>query len=190
MFADGELRGSHRDLHLELALTLLDRAATFGDVTLDAEVPGDASAAIVETDVVPLDEDRITVQSALLCFEVQPSAIEELAPDPTAVIEIVREQLARCDTDELVAGCAVLLQHRVVDLGHAMVIERVLEQRILAGAVVPGERLVQHHEEEAVERLREKELQAVVGRVHGSVSFQYPVSSFQCSVGPGSRPPA
>ena len=44
--------------------------------------------------------------------------------------------------------------------------EDVVEQPLLVGVVVPPDRLVEHHEEEAVERLREQELEEVVG-AHG-----------------------
>ena len=85
MLADRELRGAHRDQHLELALALFNRAAPFGDVTLDAEVPGDPAFSVVEADVVAFDRRRVAVEPALLCLDVQAAAIEEAAPDPAAV---------------------------------------------------------------------------------------------------------
>ena len=162
MLADRELRGAHRDQHLEFAFALFHRAPPFGDVALNPEVAGDAPVSVVEADVVPFDEDRIAVETAFLRFDMKAPAIEELPPHPARVTQVVREQLPRCDADELIRRGPVLPQHRVVGLGHAVVIECVVEERFLVSLVVPRDRLVQHHEEEAVERLGEEELESIV----------------------------
>ena len=104
MLADRELRGAHRDQHLELAFALFHRAPPFGDVALDPEVAGDAPVSVVEADVVPFDEDRIAVEAAFLRFDMEAPAIEELPPHPARVAQVVREQLPRRDADELIAA--------------------------------------------------------------------------------------
>ena len=57
----------------------------------------------------------------------------------------------------------VLGQHRVVDLGDPLVLEHVVEDTFLVDRVVPLDRLVDHHEEETVQRLRKEELETIVG---------------------------
>ncbi len=144
---------------LGVPLDELAQPDLFGDVALDPEVPGDASGIVVEADVVALDPDRRPVGAAFVGLDVQPAAVEELAPHPPSVCEVVPEQIGRRGPEELLARDAVLGQHRVVDLGHALVGKHVVERGLLVHAHVPADRLVEHHEEEAVERLREEELE-------------------------------
>ena len=73
------------------------------------------------------------------------------------------EQIGGRESEELLARRPVLGEHRVVHLGDALVLEDVVERPLLVDRVVPADRLVEHHEEEAVERLREEQLEAIVG---------------------------
>jgi len=51
--------------------------------------------------------------------------------------------------------------------------EGVVEQRLLVGAVVPGDGLIEHHDEEPVEGLREEQLEeSVVGDGHGALNMR------------------
>ena len=121
---------------------------------------------IVEAQIVPLDRHGRSIDPALVRLDVQPAAVEELAPDPAAVGDVVPEQIRRCRAQERLSRRAILRQHRVVDLGDALMVEDVVEHLLLVDRVVPPDRLVEHHEEEAVQRLGEKQLQAIVG-FHG-----------------------
>jgi hypothetical protein len=135
-------------------------------VSLNAEVARDAALPIVEAQVVPFDRHRGSIGAALVGLDVQPAAIEELAPDLAAVRNVVPEQIGRRRTQELFSSRAVLRQHRVVDLCDALMCEHVVERLLLVDRVVPSDRLVEHHEEESVQRLGKEELQAIVG-FHG-----------------------
>ena len=165
--------------HAQPAVVLPQRltgALTLGDVALDAEVAGDAALGVVETEVVAFDLDRRAVEPALVGFDMEPAMVEELAPDAAAVREVVLKQIPRRGAEKRLACGAVLGQHRVVDLGHTLVLEHVVEGALLVDRVVPLDGLVDHHEEEAVQRLRKEELETVVGvhrRERGIVSPFY-----------------
>ena len=136
------------------------------DVTLDPEVPGDAPLSVVETEIVPFDPDRRPIDSALVGLDVEPAAIEEVAPDRAAGRQVVSKQIGRGRAEERLARGAILRQHRVVDLGDTLMLEDVVERLLFVDRVVPGDGLVEHHEEKAVERLREEQLETIVG-FHG-----------------------
>ena len=61
----------------------------FGDVALNPEVAGDAPFGVVEAEVISVDPDRRAVNPPLVGLDVQPSAIEEIAPHAATVFEIV-----------------------------------------------------------------------------------------------------
>jgi hypothetical protein len=65
----------------------------------------------------------------------------------------VFEQIVGGSSQKLFPGHPVLRQHGVVHLGDALVCEDVIEGFLLVDGSVPLDRLVEHHEEEAVERL-------------------------------------
>ena len=138
------------------------RPLTLGDVALDAEVAGDAALGVVEAKVVSLDLDRRAVEPALVGFHMQTAVVEELAPDAAAMRKIVLEQIPRRSAEERLTRGPVLGQHRVVDLGDPLVLEHVVEDAFLVDRVVPLDRLVDHHEEETVQRLRKEELETIV----------------------------
>jgi hypothetical protein len=96
----------------------------------------------------------------------QPSAVEELAPHAPAVGDVVTKEIRGRRAQELLARHAVLRQHRVVYLRHTLVREHVVERRLPVRAVVPADGLVQHHEEEPVQGLREEDFEPVI---HGGV---------------------
>jgi glutaredoxin len=151
---------------VELAKALLG-VASFGDVALDAEVPGEASLGVVEADVIAFNPDlRAVVEAAFLGFDPELAPVEEVAPEAASVGHVVPVEVAGPQTDELLARRPVLGEHRLVHLGDALMLEDVIEGRVLVGGVVPADRLVEHHEEDAVERLREEERQAVVRLGH------------------------
>ena len=98
------------------------------------------------------------VDPALVGVDVQVAAVEQLPPQLAPARQVVREEVARTQAEELLARGAVLRQHRVVDPRHALVLEHIVEQPLLVAPGAPLDRLVEHHEEEAVERLREQKL--------------------------------
>ena len=152
--------------HLQPAVVLPQGLAgplTLRDVPLDAEMAGNSALGIVETEVVTFDPDRCPVDPSLVGFHVQTPAIEEFAPDTAAVGQIVTEEVFRCRAEKLLARGAVLREHRVVDLGHPLMLEDVVENALLVDRIIPTDGLVDHHEEEAVQRLRKEELETVVG---------------------------
>ena len=148
-------------------------AHALGHVALDAEVTGDAPFRIVEAQIVAFDVDRGAVEAALVGLDMQPAAIEEIAPHAPAVRQVVLEEVLRRHPQELLARHAVLGEHGVVHFRHALVVEGVVERTLLVDGVVPPQGLVEHHEEEPVEGLREEHLEAIVG-VHGERLPEFP----------------
>src|SRR4030095_12427046 len=102
-------------------------------------------------------------------FDMKPAAIEELTPDPSTVHEVVPEEVSRRCAQERLARGTVLLEQRVVELRDPLMREDVVERFLLVDRVVPHDRLIQHHEEKAIQRLREEQLQTIVG-FHGVLS--------------------
>jgi hypothetical protein len=129
-------------------------------------VPGNAALLVIETDVVAFDPHRRTVDTALVSLDMKPAAIEKLAPDAAPVRRVVAKVFHRRGAEERFARRPVLREHRVVHLRHALMFEHVVENALFVDRVVPMDGLVDHHEEEAVQRLRKEELETVVG-VHG-----------------------
>ncbi len=120
---------------------------------------GDAPLVVVETDVVALDPHRRAVQAAFFRFDVEPSPVEELAPDPAAIDQIVAEEIRGSAPEQLLPHRPILRQHGLVGSRHPLVGEDVVQHLFLVHAVIPPHRFVQHHEEEAVQRLGEKQLE-------------------------------
>ena len=134
----------------------------FGHVPLNTEVAGDAFFGVVEAEVVPFDPDGRAVDPPLVGLDVEASAIEEIAPHAAAVLDIVLEEVLRRHADERVACRAVLREEGVVGLRDALMLEDVVEHSLFVDRVVPSDRLVEHHEKEAVQRLREEQLETIV----------------------------
>jgi hypothetical protein len=120
--------------HLQPAIVLAQRplgVIALRDVTLNAEVAPNAPLLVVKTEVVPFDGDRRSVDSALVCLDVQPAAIEKLTPDLAPVGDVVLEEIFRPRAQECLAGRSILREHRVVDLGDALMLENVVERPLL-----------------------------------------------------------
>jgi len=74
--------------------------------------------------------------------------------------EVVLVKIIRRQADKLLARAAILRQHRVVDFRHALVRKNIIQNFFFINRIVPAHRLVEHHEKEAVERLRKKHFQS------------------------------
>src|SRR6185436_8874179 len=81
------------------------------------------------------------------------------SPQIASVCEIVGKEIGRRPAEELIRAGAILAEHRVVDLGDALMFENVIEDGFFIAARIPANGFVQHHEEKAVERLREEQLE-------------------------------
>ena len=127
--------------HLQAAVVLAQRADRRDRVAVTSrwmpKWPVMRPSPIVETEVVAFDRDGRAVDPPLVGLDVQPAAIEEVAPDPAAVGEVVPEQIGRRRAQERLARRAVLRQHRVVDLRDALMLEDVVERALLVDRVVP-----------------------------------------------------
>src|SRR3982074_482735 len=64
-------------------------------VALDAKMTCDTATIIIDHYVVTFDSHRSPIKTPLVGFGVQVSAVEELAPSHLGVGEIVREELCR-----------------------------------------------------------------------------------------------
>ena len=158
--------------HLQATVVSVERllgSPALGDIPLDAEMAGNPPLGVVEAQVVAFDLDARPVDPALVGLDMKPAAIQEVAPDAASVLEIVPEKVLRCKPEKLFRRRAVLRQHRVVHLGDALMVEDVVEHRVLVDRIVPADRLVQHHEKESVEGLREEQVETIVG-VHDTYS--------------------
>jgi len=131
-----------------------------GHVALNAEVSGDSAGGIVEAEVVPFNRYRRAIELALVGFHVQPSRLEKAPPHFAAVREVVFIKIIGGEAEELLARRAVLREHGIVDFGHALVQKDIIQNLVFVDGVVPAHRLVEHHEKEAVERLRKKQFEA------------------------------
>ena len=146
-----------------MTLHALLEPLALGHVALNTEVAGDAPFCVVEAEVVAFDPDGRAVDPPLVGLDVEPSAIEEIAPHAATVLDIVLEQVLRRHADERLACRAVLREEGVVGLRHALMLEDVVEHALFVDRVVPADGLVEHHEKEAVQRLREEQLETIVG---------------------------
>ena len=146
-----------------MTLHTLQEPLPLGHVALNTEMAGDAFFGVVEAEVVPFDPDWRAVDTPLVSLDVEPSAIEEIAPHAATVLDIVAEQVLRRHAEKRFACRAVMRQKGVVGFRDALMLEDVVEHSLLVDRVVPADGLVEHHEEEAVQRLREEQLQTIVG---------------------------
>ena len=79
------------------------------------------------------------------------------------------EEFRRRFPNELGQGHTVLASIGFVDDRHALMLKDMFEQRVLVRRVVPLDRLIQHHDEKPIDRLREEQLaQAIRRKGHGS----------------------
>ena len=122
-------------------------------------MPGDTSGGIVETHVVAFDPHRRGVEPALVRDAVGVSRVEQRPPAPAAGREIVPEEGARCQADQVLRAGPELRGHRGIDLDHAFMRKDVVQHRLLVDLRPPGDRLVDHHEEEPVLRALEERFQ-------------------------------
>src|SRR4029453_4802949 len=121
------------------------------DISLNAEMAGDASRAVVEAEVIPFDPDGRAVPASLVRLDVKPAAVEEVPPDTATMHEVVLEQVFRGEAEKLFACRTVLGEQRVIGLRDALMLEDVIEDAVFVDRVVPLNGFVEHHEKEAVE---------------------------------------
>src|SRR5215475_2236758 len=112
---------------------------------------GDPSFTVKKTDVVPFDADRGAVNFPLITFHVEAACVEHSPPQISAVCEVMCKKRCRCHAEELLLSSAILRQHGVIDLGYSLVFKDVIEHGSFIDALVPADRFVEHHEEEAIE---------------------------------------
>ena len=163
----GELRNALANLSSEKRSGLLG-PLPLGDVALDPEVPEDPAGAVVQADVVALDPDRRAVELPFVGLDVEAPGVEDISRQsafPGAGMSWANSWPACCPISWSLPR-AVLREHRVVDLGDPLVGEDVVERCLLVGGARPVHRLVEHHEEEAVERLGEEQLQQLPALEH------------------------
>src|SRR6185503_381856 len=139
------------------------------------EMSRDPPLFVVHADVMTFDAHGRTIHPSLVGLHMRVAGIEHRAPARLARFDIMREELRWRLADELRDGYAILPRVRLVHDRHPLMIKHIIEQRVLVRAVVPLDGLVQHHDEEPVDRLREEELAEMVGRNgHGGTAAEYP----------------
>ena len=134
-------------------------------IALNAEVSGDTSLLVVEAEVVAFNRNGVPStrrSSVSMCSRPLSKKLRQMRRPyarscPKRSAGVVPRNFSRV---------APSRQHRVVDLCDTLVLEDVVERLLFVDRVVPDHRLVEHHEEKTVQRLRKKQLQAIVG-FHG-----------------------
>src|SRR5262245_17011226 len=97
----------------------------FGHIALNSEVSGDESLRVIKTDVIAFDANWRSVHPSFVAFHMEPAGIEHAPPQVASVREIVSKQIGWRSAEKLIRTCAVLAEHGVVDLRHALVFEDV-----------------------------------------------------------------
>src|SRR5206468_9267813 len=134
------------------------------DVPLNTEMSRNAAALIIDAEIVALDAHRRAVHAALVGLRVDMTRVEHRAPTRFASLDVVREELRGCFPDELRQRHAILPGIRFIHNRHSLMPEYVLEQRVFIGCIVPLDWLIQHHDEKAVDGLREEQLAQAIWR--------------------------
>ena len=137
----------------------LFRLLALRDIALDAEVPGDSSVGIVEANVVAFHPHAAAVEPALVTFHVDAACVKHSPPQISAVSEIVNEEVVRRATEKLRRRSPVLCEQRLIDLDHVLMLEDIVQHRFLIHVWAPANRFIEHHEKEAIQRLREEQFQ-------------------------------
>jgi hypothetical protein len=95
--------------------------------------------------------------------------VEQPAPAAPAGLEIMAEEDAGRHADEFRSGGAELLRHRGIHLRHALVREHVVQHCLLIDARPPFDRLIDHHEEEAIlGAFKERFEERMGGKIRGA----------------------
>ena len=158
LFADGmEVRREDAQL-LAGTCDVFGCLMPVGDVALDPDVSRHPAELVANHEVVSLDAHGSAVATALVGLAVQRPGIEHGAPSGTTAREVVGVEVRRRHADELGQFAPVLPRVRVVGDGHPLVVKHVVEQRFLVRGSAPVDRLIEHHDEEAVEGLRKEQL--------------------------------
>ena len=141
-----------------------------GDIALYPQVSGDAALIVVDTQIVAFDAHGRAVHAALIRLRMEMTGVEHRTPSRLSGLDIVREELRRRFSNELVKRHSILLCVCLVYDRHALMREDVIENRVFVSRVVPDDGLIEHHDEKPIDRLREEELAKVVGRErHGGI---------------------
>jgi len=73
--------------------------------------------------------------------------------------QVVRKTLRRGFPDHFVEGISVLVEIGLVDFREVLVVEDIIQHFFLIDRIVPFDRFIQHHKQETVDRMFEKEIQ-------------------------------
>jgi len=134
------------------------------DIALDTEMAGDTTLLIVDAEIVTFDPDRRSIHPPLVGLGMDVPRVEHRAPSRLSGVDVVREELRRRFPDELRQRDAILASVGFIDDRHSLVMKHVLEQRVFVDVIVPLDGLIDHHDEEPVDRLREEQLAQAIRR--------------------------